>query len=161
VGWTVPTSSSPARSSDVGLAGLFVLSCPAHATSSAKPAVCGLHPSSSTTDGQWAPLGPLLPPLGGATRLTAGRSSLTTTAVIDWASVCGAGAAPARSHGAGKRANGRRRHLAVDTAGLLLAVMVTVAGSQDRDGACRLLAELRVRRARRAAPSAGAGELRG
>ncbi|MGX6604041.1 transposase [Micromonosporaceae bacterium Da 78-11] len=31
--------------------------------------------------------------------------------------------------------NGRKRHIAVDTCGLLLAVLVTDAGVQDRDGA--------------------------
>ena len=54
---------------------------------------------------------------------------------------------PARSRGydAGKRVNGRKRHLAVDTGGLLLTVVVTVAGVQDRDGAVRLRAALRAR----------------
>ncbi|WP_311712210.1 IS5 family transposase [Geodermatophilus sabuli] len=66
-------------------------------------------------------------------------------AVIDSASVRGADTVPARSRGydAGKRVNGRKRHLAVDTSGLLLAVVVTIAGIQDRDGAVRLLAALR------------------
>ena len=35
--------------------------------------------------------------------------------------------------------NGRKRHIAVDTCGLLLAVLVTGAGVQDRDGARPLL----------------------
>jgi len=67
--------------------------------------------------------------------------------VIDSASVRGADTVPTASRGydAGKRVNGRKRHLAVDTTGLLLAVVVTVAGIQDRDGACRLLAALRAR----------------
>jgi transposase len=80
-------------------------------------------------------------------RVAAGRSPLPTAAVIDSASVRGADTVPARSRGydAGKRVNGRKRHLAVDTAGLLLAVVVTVAGIQDRDGAVRLLAALRAR----------------
>src|SRR3954469_7230601 len=80
-------------------------------------------------------------------RLAAGRSPLPTAAVIDSASVRGADTVPTASRGydAGKRVNGRKRHLAVDTTGLLLAVVVTVAGIQDRDGACRLLAALRAR----------------
>ena len=41
--------------------------------------------------------------------------------------------------------NGRKRHIAVDTGGLLLAVLVTMAGIQDRDGGHRLLAPLRER----------------
>jgi transposase len=62
-------------------------------------------------------------------RIAAGRSPLPTAAVIDSASVRGADTVPARSRGydAGKRVNGRKRHLAVDTGGLLLAVVVTIA----------------------------------
>ena len=40
-------------------------------------------------------------------------------------------------------AAGRTRHLAVDTGGLLLTVVVTLVGIQDRDGAVRLLTALR------------------
>jgi len=50
-----------------------------------------------------------------------------------------------RSRHNGKKINGRKRHIAVDTGGLLLAVVVTMAGIQDRDGACRLLVALRER----------------
>jgi transposase len=80
-------------------------------------------------------------------RLRAERRPTPTAAVIDSASVRGADTVPARSRGydAGKRVNGRKRHIAVDTAGLLLAVVVTIAGIQDRDGACRLLTALRAR----------------
>jgi transposase len=80
-------------------------------------------------------------------RIRAGRHPQPTAAVIDSASVRGADTVPARSRGydAGKRVNGRKRHIAVDTGGLLLAVVVTVAGIQDRDGAVRLLAALRAK----------------
>jgi transposase len=80
-------------------------------------------------------------------RIRAGRHPLPTAAVIDSASVRGADTVPARSRGydAGKRVNGRKRHIAVDTGGLLLAVVVTIAGIQDRDGAVRLLAALRAK----------------
>ena len=80
-------------------------------------------------------------------RIRAGRHPQPTAAVIDSASVRGADTVPARSRGydAGKRVNGRKRHIAVDTGGLLLAVVVTIAGIQDRDGAVRLLAALRAR----------------
>jgi transposase len=80
-------------------------------------------------------------------RIRAGRHPLPTAAVIDSASIRGADTVPARSRGydAGKRVNGRKRHIAVDTGGLLLAVVVTVAGIQDRDGAVRLLAALRAK----------------
>ena len=80
-------------------------------------------------------------------RIRAGRHPLPTAAVIDSASVRGADTVPARSRGydAGKKVNGRKRHLAVDTGGLLLAVVVTIAGIQDRDGAHRLLTALRAK----------------
>jgi len=40
-----------------------------------------------------------------------------------------------RGYDAGKKINGRKRHIVVDTIGLLLVVMVTAASVQDRDGA--------------------------
>ncbi len=106
-------------------------------------------------DGLWT-----VPPLGPGrgvaavarrpTRPSPGRRRTIAAAhrgVIDSASVRGADTVPTVSRGydAGKRVNGRKRHLAVDTTGLLLAVVVTVAGIQDRDGACRLLAALRAK----------------
>ena len=48
-----------------------------------------------------------------------------------------------RGFDAGKKVNGRKRHIAVDTIGLLLTVLVTAAGVQDRDGARPLLWNLR------------------
>ena len=80
-------------------------------------------------------------------RVRCGRNAQPSAAVIDSQSVKGADTVPAASRGydAGKKTNGRKRHIAVDTTGLLLAVVVTVASIQDRDGACRLLAQLRAR----------------
>ena len=43
----------------------------------------------------------------------------------------------------GKKVNGRKRHIAVDTTGLLLAVVITAASVQDRDAARPLLWNLR------------------
>lgn len=76
-----------------------------------------------------------------------GRDPAPTAAIIDSQSVRGADTVPTRSRGydAGKRVNGRKRHIATDTGGLLLAVVVTVAGLQDRDAAHRLLTALRAR----------------
>ena len=48
-----------------------------------------------------------------------------------------------RGYDAGKKVNGRKRHIAVDTIGLLLTVLITAAGVQDRDGAKPLLWNLR------------------
>ena len=44
-----------------------------------------------------------------------------------------------RGYDAGKKINGRKRHIAVDTMGLLLAVVITAASVQDRDAARPLL----------------------
>ena len=61
-----------------------------------------------------------------------------------------------------KKVNGRKRHLAVDTTGLLLEVLATAASVQDRDAAAPLLFNLHRarRRVRRAwADSVYAGKL--
>ena len=80
-------------------------------------------------------------------RVRAGRSPLPSAAVIDSQSVRGADTVPGTSRGydGGKKINGRKRHIAVDTSGLLLAVVVTMAGIQDRDAAHRLLSALRAK----------------
>jgi transposase len=74
-------------------------------------------------------------------RLVAGRSATPTVAVIDSQSVKAAEtvAAPSRGYDAGKKINGRKRHIAVDTIGLLLTVLVTTAAVQDRNAARPLL----------------------
>ena len=74
-------------------------------------------------------------------RIAAGREPEPTAAVIDSQSVRAAEtvAADSRGYDAGRRSTGRKRHIAVDTLGLLLAVLVTAAGIQDRDAARPLL----------------------
>jgi putative transposase len=47
-----------------------------------------------------------------------------------------------RGYDAGKKVHGRKRHLLVDTLGLILAVVVHSAAVQDRDGAKLLLPAL-------------------
>jgi transposase len=78
-------------------------------------------------------------------RLAAGRSPCPSAAIIDSQSVRAADTVPKQSRGydAAKKINGRKRHLAVDTLGLLLAIVVTAASVQDRDGARPLLWRLR------------------
>jgi hypothetical protein len=80
-------------------------------------------------------------------RVHEGRCPRPTAAIIDSQSLRGADTVPATTRGydAGKKVNGRKRHIAVDTGGLLLAVVVTIAGIQDRDAAHRLLTQLRGR----------------
>ena len=48
-----------------------------------------------------------------------------------------------RGYDAGKKIKGCKRHIAVDTIGLLLTDLVTAASVQDRDGARPLLRNLR------------------
>ncbi|REJ94335.1 MAG: IS5 family transposase [Planctomycetota bacterium] len=48
-----------------------------------------------------------------------------------------------RSYDGGKKVNGRKRHIVVDTLGLILAVVVHGAGQQDNSGACLVLWNLR------------------
>jgi transposase len=80
-------------------------------------------------------------------RVRAGRTPQPTAAIVDSQSVQGSDTVPAASRGydAGKKTNGRKRHIAVDSLGLLPAVVVTVASIQDRDGAIRLLAAMRAK----------------
>jgi transposase len=85
--------------------------------------------------------------LRGRLRVACGRADLPTAGSIDSQSVKAADTVGAASRGfdGGKKINGRKRHIAVDTLGLVLAVIVTAASVQDRDGAHRLLALLRER----------------
>jgi transposase len=80
-------------------------------------------------------------------RTATGRNPTPSAAVVDSQSVRAAATVGRASRGfdAAKRVNGRKRHLAVDTLGLLLVVLVTAAHIQDRDAGCRLLALLRQR----------------
>ena len=78
-------------------------------------------------------------------RAAAGRSPAPTAAIIDSQSVKGSEmiARARRGYDAAKKVNGAKRHLAVDTIGLLLTVLVTAASAQDRDAARPLLWNLR------------------
>lgn len=73
------------------------------------------------------------------------RDPMASAAIVDAQSVKGADTVGAGSRGydAGKKVNGRKRHIVVDTTGLLLLVMVTAASVQDRDGGARALQRLR------------------
>ncbi len=69
----------------------------------------------------------------------AGREPSPTTAIIDTQSVKTTESGGPRGYDAAKKINGRKRHIAVDTQGLLLGVLVHVASVQDADGAGDLL----------------------
>jgi transposase len=79
--------------------------------------------------------------LRNAARDADGRDPMASAGVVDSQSVPGAATVGAGSRGydAGKRVNGRKRHLVVDTGGLLLVVLVTAASVQDRDGGITVL----------------------
>ena len=68
-------------------------------------------------------------------RKKAGKDAQASAAMIDSQSVKATGVAGERGYDAGKKVNGRKRHLLVDTLGLIIAIVVTVASVQDRDGA--------------------------
>jgi transposase len=102
--------------------------------------------------------------LRAAARQAAGRDPEPTAAVIDSQSVRAAATVPKASRGwdNAKKVNGRKRHIAADTLGLLLEVLATPASVQDRDAARPLLFNLKRarRRVRRAwADSVYAGKL--
>jgi transposase len=88
--------------------------------------------------------------LRAAARKAAGRKAEPAAAVIDSQSVRAAATVPTASRGwdNAKKVNGRKRHIAVDTSGLLLEVLVTPASTQDRDAARPLLFNLHQARRR-------------
>jgi len=73
-------------------------------------------------------------------RVAEGRKPSPTAAILDSQSVKGAEqGGKAMGYDAGKKISGRKRHILVDTLGMLLGVCVTSAAVQDRDGAVTLL----------------------
>ncbi|MFQ6271137.1 IS5 family transposase [Kutzneria viridogrisea] len=77
-------------------------------------------------------------------RLAEGRVAAPSAAVIDSQSVRAAETVGRATRGwdAGKKVNGRKRHIVVDTVGFVLAVLVTPASIQDRVAARALLLRL-------------------
>ena len=79
--------------------------------------------------------------LRGAVRDAAGRDPAASAGAVDSQTVPGASTVGRASRGwdAGKKVNGRKRHLVVDPMGLVIVVLVTAASVQDRDGGVRVL----------------------
>jgi putative transposase len=72
-------------------------------------------------------------------RQLAGRKRHASAAIIDSQSVKSTECSDERGYDAGKKVNGRKRHVLVDTLGLILMVLVLPANIQDRDAARQLL----------------------
>lgn len=70
-----------------------------------------------------------------------GRNPDPSAAIIDAQSTRSTAQGGDTGFDAGKKVKGRKRHLVVDTLGLLLAVTVTSAGVQDRDAAAEVVAK--------------------
>jgi transposase len=82
--------------------------------------------------------------LRGRLRTALGRDVQPSAAIVDSESVKGADTVGAGTRGfdSGKKINGRKRHIAVDVEGFMLAVVVTAASVGDRMGAKLLVIAL-------------------
>ena len=87
-------------------------------------------------DGTWAALHDTLRE---CVRADAGRVAQPSAAILDSQSVKSDGHGGAVGYDAAKKIKGRKRHLLVDTLGLVLGVVVTPANCPERDGAQQVL----------------------
>jgi putative transposase len=81
----------------------------------------------------------------GLAREAAGREAQPTAGIVDSRSVKTTESGGPRGYDAGKKTNGRKRHVLVDTLGPLLRALVHPASVQDRDGLAPLLSRIRRR----------------
>lgn len=76
-------------------------------------------------------------------RLSVDKDAEPSAAIMDSQSVKTTETSGLRGYDAGKKVNGIKRHVLVDTLGLVLAVVVLTASIQDRDGARTLLEKVK------------------
>jgi putative transposase len=91
------------------------------------------------TNGTWQAM---LDALRRQVRVAAGREPEPQKAAIDSQTVKGSEAGGARGYDGGKKINGRKRHLIVDSLGLLLVVLVSSANADDGTAAPEVLKRL-------------------